>query len=79
MHTIKLKVSNLVYDEFRELVQKLGDSEIEILSESSDGVAETSYLNSELEEIISGEAAFLSLEETEMRLNQVITNSGNPL
>ena len=79
MHTIKLKVSNLVYDEFRALVQKLGDSEIEILSESSDGVAETSYLNSELEEIISGEAAFLSLEETEMRLNQVITNSGNPL
>jgi hypothetical protein len=79
MHTIKLKVSNLVYDEFRALVRKLGDSEIEILSESSDGVAETSYLNSELEEIISGEAAFLSLEETEMRLNQVITNSGNPL
>jgi len=72
MQTIKLKVNDDIYDKLIWLLGKFGKDEIEIINESSDYSVTKKYLESELEEIESGKANFLTVNETEVRLENVI-------
>lgn len=72
MHTIKLKISAKVYDKFIWLLSKFNKEEVEIISESSDFTATKEYLQKELTEIESGKANFISQQEFENRLNEIV-------
>ncbi|MGM0600206.1 MAG: tRNA pseudouridine synthase A [Candidatus Rifleibacteriota bacterium] len=72
MHTIKLKISEKVYDKLLWLLSKFRKDEVEILSDL-DSFAETkNYLHKELDEIHSGEANFNSLKEFDEKLENSI-------
>jgi hypothetical protein len=71
MHTLKLKIDDKVYDKFMGLLRKFSKEEVEIINE--DNFPQTKkYLQQELDEIISGQANFLSVNETEAQLETLI-------
>ncbi len=72
MYTIQLKISDKVYDKFIWLLSKFNKEEIEIVSESSDFTSTKEYLNNELNEIKNGKATFISQEDFEKRLNEIV-------
>jgi len=72
MYTIQLKISDKVYDKFIWLLSKFNKEEIEIVSESSDFTSTKEYLNNELNEIKNGNATFISQEDFEKRLNEIV-------
>ena len=72
MYTIQLKISDKVYDRFIWLLSKFNKEEIEIVSESSDFTWTKEYLNNELNEIKNGKATFISQEDFEKRLNEIV-------
>ncbi|NOQ27057.1 MAG: tRNA pseudouridine synthase A [Bacteroidales bacterium] len=72
MHTIKLKISDKVYDKLIWLLSKFNKDEVEIVSDV-DTYAETQkYLKKELDEIFNGEATFHTLEEFDKKLDDSI-------
>lgn len=72
MHTIKLKISDKVYDKLLWLLSKFNKDEVEIVSDV-DTCAETQkYLEKELNEIFNGGATFHSLEEFDRKLEESI-------
>jgi hypothetical protein len=72
MHTIQLKINDKVYDRFLWLLSKFNKEEVEIVSEDQDFISTKTYLQKELDEIQSGNAAFISQKELESRLDQII-------
>ncbi len=74
MHTIKLKVSDKIYDKFLWLLSKFSKDEIEILREerTQDNTLAKDYLKKELNEIKSGNAKFITQSEFEKRLDEII-------
>jgi len=77
MHTIRLKVNDKIYDKLLWLLSKFSKDEIEIMVENSTVNNDQKYLEKELEEIISGEAKFLGVEEAEERLDNRIKKHEN--
>lgn len=79
MHTIKLKISDEVYDRLLWLLNKFNKDEVEIVSDV-DTYAETKYyLKKELNEIYNGEATFHSLEEFDEKLEDSIRANENKI
>ena len=75
MHTIRLKISDKVYDKLIWLLGKFNKDEIEILSDNESYAETKNYLERELNEIYSGNASFHSLEEFDSKLeNSIRTN-----
>lgn len=72
MHTMKLKVNDGVYDKLIELLSKFERDEVEIIHETSDFAKNQNYLTSELNEILTGKATFLEVNEAEQRLENII-------
>ncbi len=74
MHTIKLKVSDKIYDRFLWLLSKFNKDEIEILKEerTKDNSMVKDYLKEELDEIKKGNAKFITQAEFEKRLDEII-------
>ena len=72
MRTIQLKINEKVYDKFIWLLSKFTKDEIEIVSDSSDFKTSQDYLSKELNEIESGKANFISQQNFEDRLNEII-------
>ena len=72
MHTIRLKVSDNIYEKLLWLLSKFSKDEIEIVVENSTFNNDQHYLEKELNEIISGEAKFIGVEEAEARLEKSI-------
>ena len=72
MHTIQLKISEKVYDRFLWLLGKFNKDEIEIINDNNDFLSTRNYLQKELEEIQSSSSKFLSQDEFENRLDQII-------
>ncbi|MFA5971426.1 MAG: hypothetical protein WC780_03655 [Lentimicrobiaceae bacterium] len=77
MHTIRLKVNDKIYEKLLWLLSKFSKDEIEIVVEDSTFNNEQKYLEKELNEIISGEAKFISIEEAEERLDKSIKQHEN--
>lgn len=72
MHTVKLRVNDGVYDKLIGLLSKFNKDEIEIIPETSDFVKNQKYLTNELNEILSGKAMFVEMDEAEQRLENII-------
>ncbi|MEI6059248.1 MAG: tRNA pseudouridine synthase A [Bacteroidota bacterium] len=77
MQTLKLKVDDGIYEKVLWLLSKFSKEEIEILTETPDFETNKKDLESELNEILKGEARFLSVEEAEKRLNNSINQHEN--
>jgi hypothetical protein len=77
MHTIRLKVNDKIYDKLLWLLSKFSRDEVEIEVEDSTFIHDQKYLEKELQEIISGEANFIGVEEAEERLSNRIKKHEN--
>ena len=72
MHTIKLKINDTIYDRLIWLLNKFTKDEVEIIIEETNFSETKKYLEAELDEIIGNKAAFLTLNETEQILENLI-------
>jgi predicted lipoprotein len=72
MHTIKLKIEDKVYDKFIWLLSKFTKDEVEIIVEETNFIKTKKHLETELDEILEDKAEFLTLNETEQRLENLI-------
>jgi hypothetical protein len=72
MHTIKLKIDDRVYDKLIWLLGKFTKDELEITIEENDFTETKKYLESELDDILSNKANFLTVKETEQKLENRI-------
>ena len=79
MQTIVLKINDKIYDQVLVLLSRFGKDEIEIVVENSTFNDDQKYLEKELNEIISGEARFLGVEEAEIELEKRIGKHENPV
>ncbi len=84
MHTLQLNIHDSVYDQFIGLLSKFKNNEIKIVSENIDNelidhnfLANQRYLQNELDEINSGKAEFISMEEFEEMTNKVLAKYEN--
>jgi len=78
MHTIKLKISDNIYDKLLYLLNKFDKSELEIITDDKDFNDNKRYLEAELNEIISGKSTVISMEDFDARLERVIGELDNP-
>jgi len=79
MQTIRLNINDKIYDRLMWLLGKFSKDEVEIIKEDKDFAANRSYLETELNEIVDGKAKFVTLEDAEQRLENVIRKHENNL
>lgn len=72
MPTIRLKVSDKIYERLMDILKGFGKDEVEIIREDPEFETNKAYLKSELKEIDKGEAEFYSEEEVDERLTNTI-------
>jgi hypothetical protein len=72
MHTLKLKINDQVYDKLIGLLSKFNKDEVEIIMDETNYNETKRYLETELEEITSGNAKFLTVNEAEQQLENLI-------
>jgi len=72
MHTLKIKISDKVYDKLMWLLSKFSKDEIEIISDDESFIETKSYLEKEYREILDGNASFHSVEEFDQTLEDSI-------
>ena len=79
MRTLTLQVNEKIYEKLLWLLSKFSKDEVEILVENPTFDTEKNYLEKELNEIIKGDARFITVEETEERLEKIIRQHENPV
>ena len=72
MHTLRLKINDQVYDKLIGFLETFKKDEVEIIMDESNFHETKKYLDTELEEITSGNAKFLTVSEAEERLENLI-------
>jgi hypothetical protein len=72
MHSVKLKIDDKVYDHLLWFLKKFSKDELEIVVEDNETLEDRQYLETELKEIVEGNASFYSIDEVEQRLDKVI-------
>jgi hypothetical protein len=72
MHTIKLKINDRIYDQLIRELGKFSKDEVEIVLDEPFFVETKKYLDAALDEINSGKAKFLTVNEAEQRLENRI-------
>ena len=73
MQTVRLRINDKIYDKLIWLLSKFSRDEVEIIPESEDFIRNQKYLAGELNEIVSGNANFMEMNEAETRLENPIT------
>ena len=71
MQTVRLRINDKIYDKLIWLLSKFSRDEVEIIPESEAFIRNQKYLAGELNEIVSGEANFMELNEAETRLDSL--------
>ena len=82
MHSIRLKISDKIYENVLWWRSKFSKDEVEIIFDDADDATfeeNKNYLSEELNEILDGSAKFLSEEEAEYRLEKIIKKHENRL
>lgn len=72
MQTLKLRVSDRMYDKLMQVFIQLDASEVEVLDTDASFEASRKYLQAELKEIEEGKATFYSLDELDQRLDKML-------
>lgn len=72
MHTLRLKISDKVFDKIIWLLSKFSKEEVEIINEDAEFFENQKYLQEELDAIQNGNAKFLEFEEVERKLEDII-------
>lgn len=72
MQTVRLRVNDRVYEKVLWLLSKFNKDEIEVIQETDDFVNNSNYLAKELNEILTGQAKFIEMDEAEQRLETII-------
>ena len=72
MRTIKLLISDDVYDKFMKLLNKFSKEQVKIVAEKESFQNTKAYLNEELREMNEGKASWHTLEEAEKKLDDEI-------
>jgi len=72
MHTLKLRVSDRLYEKLMHVIAQLDKSEVEILDDDTTFESTQRYLHAELHEIIVGKATFHSLDEVDQVLDDML-------
>jgi len=73
MHTLKLHISDTVYEKLLWLLRKLDKTEVEIIHEDSMYNSNKTYLTKELDALIVHESEFISIEELQHSINSTIS------
>ena len=66
MQTIHLKINDRVYEKVMWLLGKFSKDEIEIIGSDEDFKTTRAYLHSELEDINSGKAEFMDIDQADI-------------
>ena len=72
MLTVRLNIKENVLDRVMQSLNAFTSDEVVIINEDQSFLANQNYLNKELEEINSGNVEFISHEELDSSLNEVI-------
>ena len=79
MRTIRLNINDKIYERLMWLLGKFSKDEVEIIQEDPAFADNKSYLETELNEMVDGKAKFVTLEDAEQRLENVIRKHENNL
>jgi uncharacterized protein YdcH (DUF465 family) len=79
MQTIKIKVNDSIYDKIMWFLSKFNKDEIEIISENHEFVSNQNYLQNELDQIETRKAKFISINEVENELDEIIAKHENSI
>jgi len=75
MHTVRLRVSDKVFDHLMWFLSRFTSDEIQILKENDEYLSIRNYLQGKLNYLEEGKAEFYTLEELEKQLDATISNS----
>ena len=76
MKTIKLEISNKIYDKVLLLLQQFNPDDVKVVEENTFEF-EKEYLSKEIEKIDNGSAEFISIEELERVMEERILKYEN--
>jgi hypothetical protein len=77
MLTIRLQVHEAIYDKLMWFLGKFSREEIQIIPEPDNFEKNRQYLVSEMDEILTGNAEFVDINEAEKRLRELARESEN--
>lgn len=72
MHTVKLKISDKVYEKFLNALSEFSSEDITVILNKDEKSDIQEYLEKELQLLNSGKSNLLSQDEFERRLNEII-------
>ena len=79
MPTLRLRISEGVFDKLMWLLSKFSKEEVEIINEGNEFIEAQKYLEKELTEIVEGKANFIELEAFEKRLENAVKGNEDSL
>jgi hypothetical protein len=84
MHTVQLNIHDSVYDSFLNYVGKFKNNEVKIIEEKRELtlaekrlLANREYIRKEIEDMDSGKAEFISQEEFEKNMDDILAKYEN--
>jgi len=78
MATIRLNISDHLYDEFMQLLTRFRPEDVKVIDESMAYQDARDYVTKELERLNAGNSKTYSLEDAERILNESISKYENP-
>jgi len=77
MHTLRLLVSDKIYDNILQMLSKFRKDELEIITENEEYLSVQRYLQDELNEMNEGKAGYQTLEDLENTLESAVKKHEN--
>ena len=77
MPTIKLKISDKIFPQIISLLKRFDKDELEVILDDDLYADNKNYLQQELDQLAEGKAEYLSIDELELELNNVIKKNEN--
>ena len=77
MQTLRLNINDGIYDSILQYLQKFDKSQLEIINDNQTFLSIQKSLQSDLDEINSGSAEFVSLDELNDSINKRISRYEN--
>jgi len=79
MHTLRLKISDKVFDKLVKLLKKFNKDEVEIIDDHSEFIDNQKYLQKEYSEIVDGKPKYIELDQANVYLEDIIKKNEGSL